>query len=489
MLGKIWICLLAILLSSSAPAWAGFSLGMTKAVKAKAAELDQKVREARGTPTPTPVIHEGDLVVQGSEVLEIKDCTYIQRGNILIREQGALRITRCTFIHQAASAYHYDLNCQDAGRLEVSESRVEANGQYLWWRCLGQGTAVFQRTQFAAGFIRLWALGQAAITATDCASPEAYATEDGTASITGGSGAKLHPKKTPSNTISVAASDWEATPVKLQYPVNTPAPQDAIEISADGSQLYFLITTDLLSVLGAEMLNPPNGTYVARRSGGPEQFSSLQYYNLRQGAISNLALDGECSFTADGSKVYFHSNRPDNLGYQLLGMSANDFQDIYVAQLANGVPGPGVNLGANVNSTSPDGEQAVTADGLMLYFSSTRPGGWGSTDIYISQWNGSAWSAAVNAGNTINSAAEDFQPCLTQDGKTMYFTTERSFIRGIYRSTLSGSAWSTPELVVQGIGVGEPSLTADGQFLYFVYTYLDGASQVYDADVYYVKRK
>jgi OmpA-OmpF porin, OOP family len=166
-----------------------------------------------------------------------------------------------------------------------------------------------------------------------------------------------------------------------------------------------------------------------------------------------------------------------------------DFQDIYVSPLTNSVPGPGVNLGSPVNSIWPDGEQAVTADGQTLYISSTRPGGFGGSDIYISQWNGSAWSAPVNAGNTINSAAEEKQPCLTVDGQTMYYTGERSFIPGIYRSTLTAGVWSTPELVIQGIGVGEPSLTADGQYLYFVYVYVDSNSQVYDADIYYLKKK
>jgi len=46
----------------------------------------------------------------------------------------------------------------------------------------------------------------------------------------------------------------------------------------------------------------------------------------------------------------------------------------------------------------------------------------------------------------------------------------------------------TPQEVIRGAGVGEASQTADGQFLYFVRVYVDGASQVYDADVYCLQK-
>ena len=47
-----------------------------------------------------------------------------------------------------------------------------------------------------------------------------------------------------------------------------------------------------------------------------------------------------------------------------------------------------VNLGSIVNSPFNDFAPAVSKNGLSLYFSSDRSGGFGSSDIWVSQRNG-----------------------------------------------------------------------------------------------------
>lgn len=90
-------------------------------------------------------------------------------------------------------------------------------------------------------------------------------------------------------------SDW-GPPVRLGAPINTPCPQDAIEISRDGSRLYCMFTTDLLDSLSpGEILALPNGTFVARRVGGPGSFETPVYYDLGKGIEASF--DGEPSFT------------------------------------------------------------------------------------------------------------------------------------------------------------------------------------------------
>ncbi|TVQ38594.1 MAG: hypothetical protein EA384_08595, partial [Spirochaetaceae bacterium] len=157
-------------------------------------------------------------------------------------------------------------------------------------------------------------------------------------------------------------AEW-GVPVKLAATVNTSCLEDAIEISACGQKLYFMYTEDLLSELGGAMLLFPNGTYVAARTGGPAEFSHPTFYELGLGV--DLSLDGKISFTPDESQVYFHSNRADNLGY---GQGEDDYLDIYVAPLIDGVPGVGRNLGPPVNSVYPDGEAGLHPDGVTLYF-------------------------------------------------------------------------------------------------------------------------
>jgi hypothetical protein len=291
--------------------------------------------------------------------------------------------------------------------------------------------------------------------------------------------------RTDTHTPTSEVTDW-ATPVRLNDSVNTDCPQDAIEISRDGTQLYVLYYEDVLEHITAEqMLSKADNTYRLTRYGDKTEFGNRQFVDLGKGVSQSF--DGELSFSPDGKKVYFHSLRATNLGY-LADPQTEDFLDIYVADFIDGVPGPGVNLGEPVNSIYPDGEEAIHPDGVTLYFASERPSGLGNADIYKSTFDGTNWSQPVNLGSNINSFANDYQPAFNAAGDTMYFASGRNPLIGmaIYRSYDTGSGWSIPELVISGI-VGEPSLTADGQLLYFVHVLSDGGGN-YDTDVWVSQR-
>jgi len=278
--------------------------------------------------------------------------------------------------------------------------------------------------------------------------------------------------------------DW-SQPIKVGAAINNLCPQDAIEISSDGQFLYYMHTEGVVDNMSPEkILARYNNTYRAEQIGEPGTFREPEYYDLAKGVTGSL--DGELSFTPDGSKVYFHSNRAANTGYKN-DPFYDDFLDIYVADIIDSVPGPATNLGPPVNSVYPDGEHCIHPDGVTLYFTSLRPGGQGGADIYRSTLSGGSWSTPVNLGIPINTVANDLQPTFTADGDTMYFTSTRGLIgAAIYRSVKTGDTFSDPELVIRGV-VGEPSLTADGELLYFVHVLSDAAG-TFDADVYYCTR-
>jgi len=85
--------------------------------------------------------------------------------------------------------------------------------------------------------------------------------------------------------------------------------------------------------------------------------------------------------------------------------------------------GAPVNLGAVVNSPYNDQHPAISKDGLSLYISSARPGGYGGTDIWVSHRASidDPWGPPGDLGPNINSAANDFAPTFTPDGHQMYF--------------------------------------------------------------------
>ena len=86
-----------------------------------------------------------------------------------------------------------------------------------------------------------------------------------------------------------------------------------------------------------------------------------------------------------------------------------------------------INLGPIVNSTSMDRAPAISRDELSLYFASTRPGGFGGEDIYVSQreTRDSEWGPPANLGPIINTAANEMVPAFSRDGHLLFFASNR----------------------------------------------------------------
>lgn len=84
-----------------------------------------------------------------------------------------------------------------------------------------------------------------------------------------------------------------------------------------------------------------------------------------------------------------------------------------------------VMLNQNINSPDEEISASISADGNILYFASNRPGGKGSSDIYMSKKlpNGS-WGVAQNLGDEINTTEEEDFPNISPDGKTLYFSSK-----------------------------------------------------------------
>jgi hypothetical protein len=287
----------------------------------------------------------------------------------------------------------------------------------------------------------------------------------------------------------VVASDW-SEPIAVSPPVTDACPNDAITISDDGLTLYFF-WSPVVEGSNAELLAPETGTYRAERVGDDlGVFGEPTYVDLQKGT-ENGSDDGSLNFTPGGESVIFHSTRAANLGY-LASPPTDDYLDLYVADIVDGVPGPAANLGEPVNTVYLDGEAGLSPDGSRLYVASNRPGGLGGTDLWVSEhvgtgWGAGSWSDPVNMGAPIDSASEDLQPAFAaNDPNTMYFTSDRDGPTSIYRSTWDGTSWSAPEMVITGYA-GEPTLVADGSVMYFVQVWVDDAG-VFGSNIWYVTR-
>ena len=110
-----------------------------------------------------------------------------------------------------------------------------------------------------------------------------------------------------------------------------------------------------------------------------------------------------------------------------LGNGTNDDEDLVVSRKdAKGFWQPPVSLSPKINSKFNEGTCTISADGRKLIFTSCvgRPG-FGSCDLFESQRIGDAWSTPSNLGAMVNSPDWESQPSLSADGQVLYFVSDR----------------------------------------------------------------
>ena len=86
-----------------------------------------------------------------------------------------------------------------------------------------------------------------------------------------------------------------------------------------------------------------------------------------------------------------------------------------------------VNLGPVINSSANDRHPAISKNGLSLYYTSNRPGGFGVDDILVSRRASvdDPWGPPENLGPNINTSSNDSVPTFSRDGHWMYFGSDR----------------------------------------------------------------
>jgi hypothetical protein len=135
--------------------------------------------------------------------------------------------------------------------------------------------------------------------------------------------------------------------------------------------------------------------------------------------VNSGANDRGPSISADALELFFHSSRSGGSGVRDIWVTMRTTTEDPWGKLAN--------LGPIVNSSSEEVGPSISADGLSLFFASNRPGGYGSADVWVTTRDtmDNEWGAPVNLGPPVNSWAEEFAPSISPDGRTLYFTSDR----------------------------------------------------------------
>lgn len=258
---------------------------------------------------------------------------------------------------------------------------------------------------------------------------------------------------------------WEE-PVPLPAPVNTAGAEDSPFITPDGKTLYFFFTPDPQVPVQDQLTDGATGIYVSRKADGG--WGEAQRVILQD--PDKLALDG-CHFVQD-DVIWFCSARE---GYQGMHWFTAEYRE-----------------GAWTNWQQVDfdpayevGELHISADGGALYFHSSRPGGKGGYDLWVSRKVQGEWGEPENLA-ALNSAENDGWPYLSQDGSVLWFLRTYQGTPALFRSQKGEDGWGEPQLILSQFA-GEPSLDNEGNLYFVHHFYEDG--QMIEADIYLAEKK
>ena len=173
--------------------------------------------------------------------------------------------------------------------------------------------------------------------------------------------------------------------------------------------------------------------------------SSAWSAEIPLGALNTAGDEASPCFSADGLTLIFESDRPG-------GEGAGDLWIVTRRSSSDQWSAP-VNLGPNVNSADAEGLAALSSDGRTIIFASGRTGGLGKSDLWTSQRSSpdaNDWSPADNLGTAINSTDRELAPLLSTDGTELFFTSDRPGGQGsadlwVARRDTPGGPWSEPE--------------------------------------------
>ncbi|MEW5869430.1 MAG: hypothetical protein AB1894_09150 [Chloroflexota bacterium] len=290
----------------------------------------------------------------------------------------------------------------------------------------------------------------------------------------------------PAGAVKVAPAEdrWQpliapgwSRPQPLGAPINTAGAEDSPFILPDGQTLYFFFTPDLHIPAEKQLFDGVTGIWAARRSGGG--WADPQRVTLA--APGEVHLDG-CPFVL-GDQMYFCSAR------------AGNFRDVdlFTAVFENGRWSDWQNAGQTLNQEYQAGEMHLTADGSELYFGSSRPGGAGGYDLWVSPRASTGWAAPQNLGAAVNTPGDENRPFVSPNGQELWYDAgSRQGAPGpaVFRCLRQpDGSWNACTEIVSSFA-GEPTLTGDGRTLYFVHHYFTAdMRQMIEADIYVSTRQ
>lgn len=212
-------------------------------------------------------------------------------------------------------------------------------------------------------------------------------------------------------------------------------------VTADGSMLIFTSNRPLLvgDMKAADPGMVYDNVYVCKWDSAKNTWG-LSY--PIDGDVNEAYAHTSCtSISPDGNYIFLYKNN-------IHGASRGG--DIYMSKKSSkgkwGTPAP---LEKPVNTSYYEDGACLSPDGNTLYFTSERPGGYGVADLYKSERiSKNAWAEPENLGPVVNSEYDEGAPFMAPDGRTLFFSSNGHNSMGgydIFKTSMNDSGkWTSP---------------------------------------------
>ena len=218
---------------------------------------------------------------------------------------------------------------------------------------------------------------------------------------------------------------------------------------------------NMLSFDGSQLLftrKMPMGNGYQKEFLFTSQWDGEQWTEPQQLAFADFPEDvdpGAAFISADGKKLYLTG----------CGWRRDTSCDIYVSEWIDGIWTMPQSLKGTINTNSWESQPCVSSDGKELYFVSRRSGN--NADIFCAKRNADGtWAEPQNVGAPINTKGTEMAPFLHPDGRTLYFSSDTHIGMGGFDLFMSrrgeDGKWQEP------VNLGFPINTNGDEINFFV---------------------
>ncbi|MFM2286669.1 MAG: hypothetical protein RLZZ543_2166 [Bacteroidota bacterium] len=266
------------------------------------------------------------------------------------------------------------------------------------------------------------------------------------------------------------AVDMMSKPVNVKIrnigdAINSEYPEYNPSVSADGKTLIF---TSRRPESTGKLVDPEDGKFYEDIYISVRDSITgkwLEASNL-PGSLNTNTHDANMTLSPDGSQIFVYRN----MGYKGSGQ-------LFVSKKArSGKWSAAKEVEGDVNTSYFESSACISPDGKTLYFVSERPrGGYGMGDIYMAKKKSKTeWGDAVNLGSIVNDEYDQIGLFMHPDGKTLYFASNSPKSLGgydIFKTTIENGKCTPPENLGYPINTtGDErffALSTDGRLAWF----------------------